>query len=34
MLGQGGSLAERTAKAVEETAKNTRDMADGGKVLT
>jgi TP901 family phage tail tape measure protein len=34
MLGQGGSLAERTAKAVEDTARNTKDMADGGKVLT
>lgn len=34
-LGQvfgGSSLAERTAKAVEETAKNTRKIDDGGKV--
>jgi hypothetical protein len=34
-LGQifgGSSLAERTAKAAEETAKNTRKIDDGGKV--
>jgi hypothetical protein len=28
----GSSLAERTAKAAEETAKNTRKIDDGGKV--
>jgi hypothetical protein len=28
----GTSLAERTAKAAEETAKNTRRIDDGGKV--
>ena len=34
MLGGGNSLAERTAKAVEETAKHTREMAEGSKVQT
>ena len=31
-MGFGSSLAERTAKAAEETAKNTRKIDDGGKV--
>jgi hypothetical protein len=31
-LGYGSSLAERTAKAAEETAKNTRKIGDGDKV--
>jgi hypothetical protein len=31
-MGFGGSLAERTAKAAEETAKNTRGMSDSDKV--
>lgn len=31
-MGFGSSLAERTARAVEETAKNTRKIDDGGKV--
>jgi hypothetical protein len=31
-MGFGGSLAERTAKAAEETAKNTRHLSESDKV--